>query len=95
MDESPRLFGNVVMGAQGLLKLGVQALGTGLSAMLGALQAGLSSLGQCHDGLTDGEESRFGLAYQAQEYPALATTLAPKTAHNLLEVLMKTVGLAL
>jgi hypothetical protein len=59
------------------------------------LQAGLSGLSQRHDGLPDSKEARFRLAHQAQEHPALATTLATKTAHDLLEVFMETLGVAL
>jgi hypothetical protein len=95
MDALPRLFGDVGMGAQGLLQLCGQALGTGLSTMVRAVQGGLRCLGQRCNGRPEIEETRFRLADQAQEYPALPTTLAAKLAHDLREVLMKTLGLTL
>jgi hypothetical protein len=41
------------------------------------------------------EQARCRVTYQTQEHLALATALAAKTAQDLLEVVMETVGLAL
>ena len=53
MNESPRLLGDVGMGAQGLLPLWGLALGAGRSEMFRAVPGGLRCLGQRNDGLTE------------------------------------------
>jgi hypothetical protein len=59
------------------------------------LQARLSGLCQSGDRLPEIEQARFRGTYQTQEHLALATALAAKTAHDLLEVVMETLGLVL
>ena len=95
MDEPARLLGDVFMSAECLTERGSQALAPGIIEMSGAFKTCLSGLCQSNDGLSDIEQAGFRVAYQAQEYFALATTLAAKTAHDLLEVVVETVCLAL
>ncbi len=95
LGEPSRLFDNVVMGVTGLLQRCVQALASDLTKMHGALQARLSGLCQSGDRRPESEQARFRVTYQTQEHLALATTLAAKTAPDLLEVVMETSGLAL
>ena len=95
MDESARLFGDVLMGNNGLAKCRGQALAPGVIEMHGTVKTSLSGLCQSHEGLSDIEQARFRVAYQAQEHFALATTLAAKTAHDLLDVVEETLGLTL
>lgn len=95
MDEPARLLGNVFMRAEGLTERGSQALAPGIIEMSGEFKTRLSGLCQSNDGLSELEQAGFRVAYQAQEHFALATTLAAKTAHDLLEVVVETVCLAL
>jgi hypothetical protein len=95
MDEPSRLCGNVIMGAQGLPQLRGHTLALGLTERLDTGQLHLGGLCQSDDRGPESEQARFRLAHQAQEDLALATTLATKAAHDLLEVFVEAVGMAL
>jgi hypothetical protein len=95
MDESARLVGDLLMGNTGLAECRGQALAPGVIEMYGAFKTYVSGLCQSNDGLSDIEQARVRVADQAQEHFALATTLAAKTAHDLLEVVEETLGLTL
>ena len=90
MDEPARLLGDVFMSAECLNERGSQALAPGILEMSGTFQTRLRGLCQSNDGLSDMEQAGFRVAYQAQEHFALATTLAAKTVHDLLEVVVET-----
>ena len=63
--------------------------------MDGTCKTRLGGLCQSNDGLSDIEQAGFRVADQPQEHFTLATTLAAKTAHDLLEVVVETLGLVL
>jgi hypothetical protein len=95
LDEPARLLGDVFLGAECLAECSSQVLALGIIERDGACKPRLSGLCQSHDGLSDLEQAGFRVAYQAQEHFALATTLAAKTAHDLFEVVVETLRLAL
>jgi hypothetical protein len=95
MDEPARLLGDVFMSAECLAERGSPALAPGIIEMSGNFKTRLSGLCQSNDRLSDIEQAGFRVTDQAQEHFALATTLAAKTAHDLREVVVERVGLAL
>jgi hypothetical protein len=95
VDEPARLLGDVLMGAECLAERGSQALAPEIIEMAGPCKTRLRGLGQRNDGLSEIEQASFRVANQAQEDFAVATTLAAKTAHDLLEIAVETLCVAL
>jgi hypothetical protein len=95
LGEATRLRADSAMGLQRYLQVALHALPLALGQMSRALEALLGRLGQCSDGASQCQKLLFGLAHQADEDFALAPALAAKAAHDLGEILVERVGLAL
>ena len=63
--------------------------------MGGLLEGLLRFLCQSGNGTADLQQLRFGVAHQFHEDVALSTALAPKAAHDLLQVVLQLRGLRL
>jgi len=95
LRQPTRLFADIVMRLQRCPQVAHQAFTLVLGQMGRALEALLCGLGQRGNGAAQRQKLLFGVAHQADEDFALASALAAEAAHDLFEVLVERVGLAL
>jgi hypothetical protein len=95
LSQPTRLFADIVMGLQRGLQVASQAFALALGEMGRAQEALLCGLGQRGKGAAKFQKLLFSLTHQADEDVPLAPALAAKAAHDLLEVVVQHVGVAL
>ena len=95
LGQPTRLLADIMMGLQGCLQVAPQAFTLVLGQRGRTLEALLCSLCQHANGASQLQKLLFGLAHQADEDFALASALVAKAAHDLFEVVVERVGLAL
>jgi hypothetical protein len=79
------LFGDVPMGGAGGLEVPQQTLALGVAPGAVLVQAGAGLLRPCLNGLAQLSQVSLGFTHQFDEDFALASALAAKTAHGLVE----------
>src|SRR5712691_3181558 len=95
LRQASRLFGNALMGFDGCLQRGVQALTLAIRQQRHALQAFLRCPSKRQNLLPGLKQVLFRLAHQCHEHFALAAALPAEAAHNLPEVVVELVRLGL
>lgn len=78
-----------------LAQMACQAFLSGGTQMGGLVESLLCFLRELSNSAADLQELRFGVAYQFHEDFALPSALAAKVAHDLLQVVLKLLGLRL
>src|SRR5713226_1020392 len=95
MGEAAGLSGDLLVGREGRLELGVQACPLALRQLPRAVYALLRGPRQLHHRLPALQQLRFRLAHHAPKPFALAPALAAKAAHDLGEVVLEVLRLGL
>jgi hypothetical protein len=94
LGQSARWLTDGAMGLQGGVEVCCQARARRLAPLRGALKAWLGGLGQRGTRNAMRQQRCFRLADQAYKDVALAPALPAKATHDLLEVVVKRLGLA-
>ena len=95
LGQAARLLADLVMRFDGGAQIACQALLSGGAQMGGLVEGLLCFLRELSDGAADLQELPCGVAYQFHEDLALPPALATKAAHDLLEGVLKLLGLRL